>query len=165
MSRLRIFAGYRAEIKRLSHAGVKLWRLFPEHQDWTVDQACFRRVLSALEDAGTPLFLSGQPSAVARAVAGVELPIILGCHFYQLGDLLATMEEGAAFYLSVRLTHAPGVLETLVREAGYERLIFGSNAPLSAMGAVLARIRHAELPDEGRQAILGGNLRRLLGEA
>ncbi len=160
---LRIFAGYREEIRRMADAGVKLWRLFPEYQDWTFGQACFRRTLSALEDAGAVLFVYGQPSAVAQAVRGVHIPIILGSHFYQMGDLLANLEEGAEYYLSTRLTHAPGVLEALVREVGHNRLIYGSNAPLSAMGAALLRVQNAGLADEQRAAILGGNLARLLG--
>ena len=142
---LRVLAGYRQEIKRLTEAGVKLWRLFPEHQDWGFDQACFRRVVSALEDAGAILFVQGPASAVAQGVAGSELPVILSSHFYQMGDLLANLEEGARFYLSVRLTHAPGVLDMLLREVGHERLIFGSNAPLSAMGAVTLRLQNAGL--------------------
>lgn len=166
---LRILAGYRQEIRRLSEAGVKMWRLFPEYQDWSFDQACFRRAVAALEDAGAVLFVSGQPSAVARAIKGSRLPVILSSHFYQLGDLLANLEEGAEYYLSLRLTHGPGVLDTLLTEVGAGRLIFGSNAPLSAMGAVTLRLQEtaqaAGLSPEDRAAIMGGNLARLLGEA
>ncbi len=160
---LRRFAGYRDEIRRLTEAGVKLWRLFPEHQGWTLDLAPFRRVLGALEDAGAVLFIYGQPSAVARATAGVRVPVILGAHYYQMADLLAVMEEGAGFYVSTRQLHGPGALEMLISEMGPGRLIFGSGAPLSALGAALKRVISADITPESRQAILGGNLRRLLG--
>ncbi|HOR01619.1 MAG TPA: amidohydrolase family protein [Anaerolineae bacterium] len=160
---LRKFAGYRAEIARLNAAGVRLWRLFPEHQGWTFELATFRRVLSALEDAGAVLFVSGQPSAVARAVAGARLPVILGVHFYQMADLLATLEEGAGLCISTRLLHGPGVLGRLVQAMGHERIVFGSGAPLASLGSALGCIAAARLPAEQRAAILGGNLRRLLG--
>jgi len=160
---LRRFVGYRDEIRRMTDAGVKLWRLFPEHQSWSLDMAPFRRVLRALEDAGAVLFIYGQPSAVARATAGARIPVILGAHYYQMADLLAVMEEGAGFYVSTRQLHGPGALETLIAEMGADRLIFGSGAPLSAQGAALKRITSAGIAPEIRHAILGGNLRRLLG--
>lgn len=160
---LRRFIGYKDEIRRLTAAGVRLWRLFPEHQGWTFDMAPFRRVLAALEDAGAVLFVSGQPSAVARAVMGAHIPIILGTHFYQMADLLAVVEEGANLHVCTRLLHGPDALETLVAEMGPERLVYGSGAPLAALGAALSRIMTANLSAEVQQMILGGNLRRLLG--
>lgn len=160
---LRRFVGYREEIRRLTAEGVKLWRLFPEHQGWSFDHAPFRRVLAALEDAGALLFVYGQPSAVAAATAGAHVPVILGTHFYQAADILALMEEGTHFYLSTRQLHGPGVLKMLVSELGPERLIFGSGAPLFAQGAALKLVTTAGLEPSARQAILGGNLRRLLG--
>lgn len=160
---LRRFVGYRDEIKRLTSAGVRLWRLFPEHQAWTFDMAPFRRVLAALEDAGAVLFVSGQPSAVARAVAGARLPVVLGVHFYQMADLLAVLEEGAGFHVCTRLLHGPDALETLAAEMGPERLVFGSGAPLAAPGAALKRITASSLGPDAQRMILGGNLRRLLG--
>jgi predicted TIM-barrel fold metal-dependent hydrolase len=161
---LRKFVGYREEIRRLGDAGVRLWRLFPEHQGWSFDLASFRRVLSALDDVGAVLFVSGQPSVVARATAGCAIPIILGLHFYQAGDLLAALEEGVDFYVSTRLFHGPGALEILVQTMGHQRILYGSGAPLSSPGGVLKRTTMAELTDEQRSAILGGNLRRLLAE-
>ena len=161
---LRKFVGYREEILRLTEAGVRLWRLFPEYQGWTLDQAAFRRVLSMLDDVGAVLLIGGQPSAVARATAGTDLPIILDCHFYQMGDLLAVLEEGSNLYVSTRLLHGPGAMELLVRTMGAERLIFGTGAPLSSPGSVLKRIAVADLTDQQRSAILGDNLRRLLRE-
>ncbi len=160
---LRRFIGYRAEIARLTAAGVKLWRLFPEHQGWPYDMAGFRRVLAALEGAGAVLFISGQPSASARATAGARLPIIAGAHFNQMGDLLAVLEEGANLHLSTQHLHGPGALETLAEIVGTDRLIFGSGAPLSASGSALKRITTSDLSPVRQAAILGGNLRRLLG--
>ncbi len=162
---LRRFVGYRDIVARLTAAGVKLWRLFPDQQGWTVDMAGFRRVLSALEDAGAILFVMGQASAVARATAGARLPVILGHHFSQMGDLLAVLEEGAGFYLSTRHLHGPGALEIMAETIGVERLIFGSGAALASPGSALNRVRTSRLTPEQQAAVLGGNLRRLLGEA
>jgi predicted TIM-barrel fold metal-dependent hydrolase len=161
---LRRFTGYRDEIRRLAQAGVRLWRLFPEYQGWTLEMATFRRVLNALEEVDAVLFMNGQPSTVVRAMAGVAVPVILGVHFYQMADLLALLEEGVDLYVCTRQLHGPGALETLVREMGSDRLVFGSGAPLSAMGAALQRVVRSDLDTKTRQAILGGNLRRLLGK-
>jgi predicted TIM-barrel fold metal-dependent hydrolase len=159
----RRFVGYRDEVRRLTAAGVRIWRLFPELQSWVPDTAPFRRIVSALADEGAVLFVSGQPSHIVRAISGTPLRLILGAHFYQMADLLALLEEGADFYVSTRLLHGPGAIETLVGELGPDRLIFGSGAPLSAMGAALLRVQTAALPSGTKDAIFGGNLLRLLG--
>jgi hypothetical protein len=48
---------------------------------------------------------------------------------------------------------------------GAERLLFGSNWPLLNHGQTLAMLTCAEVTDEQKLLIAGGNLRRLLGWA
>jgi hypothetical protein len=45
---------------------------------------------------------------------------------------------------------------------GPDRLIFGTHAPDLSMGAALARIELADLPDSTRDLIAGGTVRRLI---
>ncbi len=50
----------------------------------------------------------------------------------------------------------------MVHQCGAHRLLFGSGAPMQHGGAGVAKIVHAEISDDAREAILCGNARRLL---
>lgn len=55
-----------------------------------------------------------------------------------------------------------GVVEMAVRELGAERVIYGSDVGGRSFASQLAKVVGAEIPDEAKGLILGGNLRRLL---
>ena len=52
-----------------------------------------------------------------------------------------------------------GVIEMAVKVLGAERLLFGCDLSLSAS---VGRIRSADLDEDSRRRILGGNMRRIL---
>lgn len=55
-----------------------------------------------------------------------------------------------------------GFTEMAVRELGAERVIYGSDAGGRSYASQLAKVRGADISDQDRQLILGGNLKRLL---
>ena len=55
-----------------------------------------------------------------------------------------------------------GFLEMAVRELGAERILFGSHLPSRSLGTELAKILFADLSEEQKHLVLGGNFRRLL---
>ena len=55
-----------------------------------------------------------------------------------------------------------GFIEMAMRELGPERIVFGSHLPSRSLGTELGKIVGANIPDEARKLILGGNFRRLL---
>jgi predicted TIM-barrel fold metal-dependent hydrolase len=56
-----------------------------------------------------------------------------------------------------------GYLEMAVRELGAERVVYGSDAGGRSFASQLAKVLGADVPDEAKALVLGGNLRRLLG--
>jgi predicted TIM-barrel fold metal-dependent hydrolase len=58
---------------------------------------------------------------------------------------------------------AAGVVEMAVRELGAERVLYGSDVSGRSFASQLAKVVGADIPDDARRLILGGNLRRLLG--
>lgn len=56
-----------------------------------------------------------------------------------------------------------GAVEMAVRELGAERVIYGSDVTGRSYASQLAKVLGADIPEEARRRILGGNLRRLLG--
>jgi predicted TIM-barrel fold metal-dependent hydrolase len=55
-----------------------------------------------------------------------------------------------------------GFVETAVRELGAERVTWGSDGGGRSFASQLAKVLSANLPEEAKRRILGGNLRRLL---
>ena len=49
-----------------------------------------------------------------------------------------------------------------MREIGAERVLFGSGAPLTALGSAIMSVQYAELSEADRAAILEGNVARIL---
>ena len=55
-----------------------------------------------------------------------------------------------------------GVLELAVRQAGHERVLFGSDFTINDPAGVIARVQMANFDGGTKEALLGGNLFRLL---
>ncbi len=55
-----------------------------------------------------------------------------------------------------------GVLELAVRQAGNDRVLFGSDYTINDPAGVIARIQMADFDAETKEKLLGGNLTRLL---
>lgn len=55
-----------------------------------------------------------------------------------------------------------GAVEMAVRELGAGRVIYGSDVPGRSLASQLAKTLGADIPEEARRLVLGGNLKRLL---
>jgi predicted TIM-barrel fold metal-dependent hydrolase len=55
-----------------------------------------------------------------------------------------------------------GAVEMAVRELGAERVIYGSDVPGRSFASQLAKVLGAEISDEAKRLVVGGNLKRLL---
>ena len=55
-----------------------------------------------------------------------------------------------------------GMVEMAVRELGAERVIYGSDFGGRSLASQLAKVYGADIPEEAKRLILGGNIRRLL---
>lgn len=58
-----------------------------------------------------------------------------------------------------------GAVEMAVRELGAERVIFGSDVPGRSFASQLAKVTGADISEEAKRLVLGGNLKRLLTPA
>jgi predicted TIM-barrel fold metal-dependent hydrolase len=74
------------------------------------------------------------------------------------------VESFPNLYLNLAPIFIDGFIESFVERYGPERLLFGTGYPDSYPGATLLRVCRAEIDEEARALIAGGNLRRLLGE-
>jgi len=163
----RRYLGCREEIDRRIGQGLKLFRVFPEYQDWPLEYAPFLRLLQHLAERGAVLMISaaerGVATCLARLTEGLPLKVILtAVRADNLGELLVVLEERPHWCVETRWLNSPGALTTLAAAVGAERLIFGSATPLYYFSSAYLPVLAADLTEEQKALILGENLRRLL---
>ena len=79
-------------------------------------------------------------------------------------DAIAGAQAHPNIYLETCSTfRTPGVIEQLVNEAGADRVLYGSDIPIMDPRAQIGKIITAEISDEAKRQVLGGNASRLLG--
>jgi len=143
--------------------GTATWYASPATPSAATD-----RLLRAVARTGRPLLVPlerwGDATAIGERTAGLGIPVVLvGAHYTHITDDLAAAERWPHLHLeSSRLAHFAAI-ETAVRRIGAERLLLGTGAPDRPPAAPVNAILAAEIPDDAKRAILGGNAARLLG--
>ena len=89
---------------------------------------------------------------------GVERAVV----YHVLGESLDTVHANDLLE-TCSTFRTPGVIEQLVAEAGAERILFGSDAPLMDPRSQLGKIITADIDEDAKRMILGMNAQRILG--
>jgi len=79
-------------------------------------------------------------------------------------DFLAAFKKHEHVFFDTALAQPQTILR-FVREVGAERVLFGSDIPFGTMKLELQKVLSLPLNDREKEAILGGNIRRLTGLA
>lgn len=155
------------EAQQLIGQGARLFRFFPQYQEWNIGQAPFRKLLrEVLAPAGVVLMIPAEMgfTAIGEMAAGISNPVIVESFRYaSLAEAIVVMQEVPNVLVETHLINSPNWVELLKAEVGIERIVFGSNAPLSYISAATAQIEYAQVSEEDKKLIFGGNLRRILG--
>ncbi len=159
----------------LSNAGVRALWAFPSRIRYLLDANTFGPTLEVLSGLQVPLLLSVTESSGSLSGWGL-MGALLG-NFPHL-TLIATdqncwgqdryfrplVERYPRFYFDVADFELAGGYEDYVSRYGSERMVFGTGFPGLCMGGSILTLLHANVSDEDKVAIAGGNLRRLLSE-
>ena len=146
--------------------------LHPLEQGFPADCLSVKRLMEVVGRFGVPVAIHSAEDDVshprrigALAAAFPSLTFIM----YHMGRIFAFHDaiEVAAEHPNVILdttdvTHHDGVVEKAVSMVGDDRVVWGSNLPISYPGPNLTRIRIARITEDARQKILGANMRSIL---
>jgi uncharacterized protein len=138
---------------------------------YSYDTSSFRQVILTATEMDMIVQIHDDSSEdMARLLAEFPKTTFVLAH---LGDSPQEVEERIALaarfenlYLDIsgHGYQRMGVLELAVRQAGHERVLFGSDFTINDPAGVIARIQTADFDDETKAGILGGNVSRLLKE-
>jgi uncharacterized protein len=91
--------------------------------------------------------------------------ILAGVNYlHELQMAIALMRQYTTVHIETSCMMGYAAIEKTVQRCGHAQVLFGSGLPLQHGSAGLSKIMHAEISQEARDAILGGNLHRLIGE-
>lgn len=154
------------QIGKCRERGFVALRVFPEQQGWKLNSALFGPILAECERVTMPLIVSAAAglTEILRAVEGSSVPVIVtGVGYGNLAEAIAVAGEHPSMLIEAQVIDPPDSIRVAVDALGAERVVYGSNAPSLSMRASLNLIAEAELSDEQKTLVLGGNLRRVLG--
>lgn len=158
-----------ADLEPRAPRAVRLW-FGTLHHNFSSAVWCAGELLEYLEEHRVLTVIS-RPEIEWDAIA------VLLQNFPRLNVLLLDIGYRSDRYLFPLLKKFPNLyfdsstyvahrqLEWYLEQFGPDRIVFGSRLPLYTPGAALMALGTARVPDSGRVAVAGGNLRRLIGES
>jgi len=151
-------------------AGARAAWLRPASQQHGLAPWQIGGLLDMCAECRLPLFLpadSGTPEQLD--LLGHEFPrlrlVLANLSYRDDNWLYPLLRRHAAFCACLGPTYVPPLgPERFVRHFGTARLIFGSGLPHHAPGGLIGHVMYARIPEAAKQAVLGGNLERLMQE-
>jgi predicted TIM-barrel fold metal-dependent hydrolase len=166
-----------AGLRRNDLRGAKV---HPLYQGYALDDPGLRETLDAMQGEFAVIVHVGEgdsPDSNARCTPAMMRALVqdfprldvIACHFggYRLLEQAEEMIVGLPVYVDT--SWPPGVgqidgprLRSLIERHGPERVVFASDWPMADPAREIATIEGLGLADSDTEAVLGGNLERLL---
>lgn len=164
---LRKYFGNDSEVDDLTRSSFKMLRLFPEYQGWPMDFAPLRVLMREIAGVGLPLMITAQTYGAATKIAdlatGLPINLILtSIGYWTMSEAIAIMRANERIFLETHLIDSPDGIEVLCKEVGAERLLFGSNSPLTYFLSPFLSVMNSDISQPDKELIFAGNIRRLV---
>jgi hypothetical protein len=156
---------------QMRQARVKALRAFPVSHHFLLNAVAMGSWLEAMVEFRLPLLLSVARGAnwdIAYALLA-EFPdlVCVICDHGCWGEdrrFRPLVEGYPHVYVDTSQYLLDGGIEAFVADYGAERMLYGSGFPESYHGGMMLALKHAQIPEEAKTAIAGGNLERILAE-
>jgi len=150
--------------------GMKLLALFPDSQGWSLDSITAKAVLKQADESNMAVIIeagrSGDPSRVLASVDNYGMPVILlDVSLPVLSEAMAVLNARANTFLTTRLLTGGDTIEYLCQTVGADSLLYTSRYPVSCFSSAFLTAKFATINDNDRNAVMGGNMAKLLGIA
>ncbi len=162
-------------IDAMRRAGVRALWAYPAVHRYLLNTTTMGGLLEEMEARGIPLFLTRRGSVEGDQVFRVADEVLADfptLHLIVVGHgswgedrfFRPLMERYDNFGVDTSRYELDGGIEAICQTYGPERLYFGTQFPETPPGAALLTLLHADISDEDKALIAGGNLARLLEE-
>lgn len=147
--------------------GVKALIAYPEQHRYLLNGLTFGPLLEEMIARRIPLILGPDWRNVTALLAEFPRLVVIVTGHGSWGEdryYRPLLERYPGFHVDTSNYALDGGIADAVRKYGPDRLVYGSGFPELQMGGSLMMVATADISDEARVAIAGGNLRRLLAE-
>lgn len=169
----RYYLNWQSDLRTCVEGGCVAIRFAPGPQNWSPDTLLFEKMVAAIAPTGKPIIIdfngAGKEALewihkVGALTHRYNVRAVLNEVSYgYLGELITVMQEHPNVYAAIRWLCLANGLEVMVEAGVGQQLVYGSNAPKYSVRALRNQVLMAEISEEAKQAILGGNALRLLG--
>jgi len=160
-------------ISSMGENGVKALWAYPSEHKYLLNDTTFGELFEEMIARGIPLFVqrsigSGglQGWAVVESVLKdfPKLTMALVGHGSWGEDryFRPMIERYENLYLDTSRYELDGGIADFCGTYGPDRMLFGTNFPNTPMGGPMLTLMHADISDDEKEAVAGGNLRRIL---
>ena len=149
---------------------VKAAKVYPQSGGFRLDAFYAGALLELLDALRIPLLMDWSevdPGTLPQVTAdfpGIPF-VLLNSGFRSSRFMYPLMEKRGNVFFDVGRFDDFGLIEEIVAKFGAGRLLFGSSMPAINPGAAITMVCRADIPDEDKVLILGGNWRRMEKEA
>ncbi|HEX3724586.1 MAG TPA: amidohydrolase family protein [Pirellulales bacterium] len=155
-------------IKDMRGNGIRALRMFANDHRYFLDEITWGDQLAVYMERRIPLFVRASLDKVAQLLRSFpNMVIVAGSQganpLDRYGWPLIERYPNLMFETSGYLVD--GGIEEFCQRYSASRLVFGSGYPDNSSGAAMLHLTHAEISDDQRRQIAGGNLARILAEA
>lgn len=162
------------ELRRaIDDVGLRGIKIYPPYTNYPLDHEAWHPIFAFAEARGLVVLShtdNGELSEPRRlAVAAARFP---GANFvaghagniepYRTQAIDAARGLANYFVETCSTYRSPGVIEQLVEGAGADKVLFGSDQPLMDPRTQLGKILTAQISDDDKRLVMGGNAVRLL---
>ncbi|GAB1481557.1 hypothetical protein MASR2M78_03720 [Treponema sp.] len=119
--------------------GIRLFRLYPAEQGWTMAHSVFVRATELLNASAIRAVLvedQFRNIITLRNLLSDHIAIITSPHFYSMSEWMDELFKLPEVYLTIRRLQGPGVISDIVQNHGSDRLLYASDTPLGSTGAI-----------------------------
>lgn len=147
--------------------GVKALRAYPKENRYLLNSITFGPLLEEVTASRIPLLIGPDWKGITDLLAEFPRLTLVVVRHGSWGDdryFRPLLERYPNLHIDTSNYQIDHGIEDLVRKYGPDRLLYGSGSPELQMGAALLTAAQADIDDNAKAAIAGGNLRRLLAE-
>ncbi|HYA21888.1 MAG TPA: amidohydrolase family protein [Thermoproteota archaeon] len=165
----RKYTGAVADVSALADQGFRVLRLFPDLQEWPVRFAPVRSIIHELHHARIPLMVNALTYGVATEMVDMvgehSFPLILsGIGYWVLSEVIVLMKSARNIFVETSYLDSPDAIEVLVHEVGADRILFGSNTPMTYFRGPYLSVAKADISDQEKEMIFHLNAEKILGD-
>ena len=157
---------------------IKLFKFHPSFQRMRVTDEKYRKYFQLAESNNKPVIIhcgrwseiAGYTFALEKARGYPRLNVILAHLGGDSPDLCIpcakeiSAEKFRNVYLGTESIREIHYVREVVKNAGYERIIFGSDYNLCLPGIFIPNVEYLNIPDYQKEMIFSGNIKKLLNE-